>query len=77
MSADHDGHADYEVTVRREIAAPRFAAGFDAVLVGHLHHAIERREGGRDFFVLGDWIDQFTYVALEEGHFRLGVWPRR
>ena len=61
----------------REIAAPRFAAGFDAVLVGHLHHAIERREGGRDFFVLGDWIDQFTYVALEEGHFRLGVWPRR
>jgi UDP-2,3-diacylglucosamine hydrolase len=61
----------------RAIAAPRFAAGFDAVLVGHLHHAIERHEGGRDFFVLGDWIEQFTYVALEEGRFRLGVWPHR
>ena len=58
----------------REIAAPRFAAGYDAVMVGHFHHAYERRDGAHVFYVLGDWIDQFTYVTLENGEFRLGVW---
>ena len=55
----------------REIAAPQFARGFDAVLVGHFHHVYERRENGHDFFVLGDWIDRFTYVVLEGGTFTL------
>ncbi|HEY3215631.1 MAG TPA: UDP-2,3-diacylglucosamine diphosphatase [Candidatus Eisenbacteria bacterium] len=58
----------------REIAEPRFLEGFDAVLVGHLHHAFERRQDGRVFIVLGDWIEQFTYVALEDGQFRFDVW---
>jgi len=60
-----------------EIAAPRFAAGYDAVMIGHFHHAFERREDGREFFVLGDWMKSFTYVALEAGRFRLEVWPGR
>ena len=60
-----------------EIAEPRFAAGFDAVLVGHFHHPYERREGGREFFVLGDWIRHFSYAALEQGRLRLEVWPHR
>ena len=60
----------------REIAQPRFAEGYDAVLVGHLHHAYERREDGKAFFVLGDWIDQFTYVALEGGELTLRTWPQ-
>jgi UDP-2,3-diacylglucosamine hydrolase len=60
--------------LHREIAAPRFAAGFDAVLIGHFHHAHEHRENGRDFFVLGDWIERFTYVVLERGRFRLETW---
>jgi UDP-2,3-diacylglucosamine hydrolase len=55
----------------REIAAPRFAEGFDAVMVGHFHQAVDRREDGRAFFVLGDWIDHFTYVRLEGGEFKL------
>lgn len=58
-----------------EIAKPRFAEGYDAVMVGHLHHAFERREGRDVFFVLGDWIDQFTYVVLENGEFRMASWP--
>ena len=57
------------------IAAPRFAEGFDTVMVGHFHHAWERREGARSFFMLGDWIDNFTYVVLEDGRFTLGSWP--
>lgn len=63
--------------LRREIAEPRFAEGYDAVLIGHFHHAYEHRENGRDFFVLGDWIDDFTYAVLEEGRFRLAAWPPR
>ena len=46
----------------REIALPRFAEGFDTVMVGHFHHVYERREPGREFFLLGDWIDRFSYL---------------
>lgn len=59
----------------REIAEPRFAEGFDGVLVGHFHHVHEQRENGREFFVLGDWIDHFTYAELEEGKLSLRTWP--
>lgn len=60
----------------REIAEPRFREGHDGVLVGHFHHAHEQREGGRDFFVLGDWIDLFTYVELEDGRLTMKTWPQ-
>lgn len=59
----------------REIAEPRFAEGFDGVLVGHFHHAYERREHGREFFVLGDWIERFTYAELADGRVTLHTWP--
>jgi UDP-2,3-diacylglucosamine hydrolase len=58
----------------REIALPRFGEGFDAVLVGHFHHTYERREPGREFFLLGDWIERFTYAVLEDGAIRLERW---
>ena len=57
-----------------EVAAPRFAEGFDAVVIGHFHHAYERREGGRELFVLGDWIRHFTYLELQAGRLSLEVW---
>lgn len=59
----------------REIAAPQFARGHDAVIIGHFHHVYEHREGGRDFVVLGDWIRHFTYAVLEDGVLRLERWP--
>ncbi len=58
----------------RGIAVPRFAAGYDAVMIGHFHHVYERREGGHAFIVLGDWIERFTYVELERGEFHLRTW---
>jgi len=58
-----------------EIALPRFAEGYDGVLIGHFHHAYERREGGREFFILGDWIRNFTWVELAEGRLTLRTWP--
>ncbi len=59
----------------REIAEPAYRSGHDAVLIGHFHHAFERREDGREFFVLGDWIDRFTYVELTGGRLELKTWP--
>jgi UDP-2,3-diacylglucosamine hydrolase len=61
----------------REIAEPRFREGFDAVMVGHFHHAYERREGNRLFCVLGDWMERFTYAELRDGAFSLRVWPEQ
>jgi len=58
----------------REIALPRFAEGYDTVMVGHFHHVFERREPGREFFLLGDWIDRFTYAVLEGGAVRIAAW---
>ncbi len=58
----------------REIATPRFAEGFDAVMVGHFHHVYERREAGRELFLLGDWLNRFTYAVLEGGVIRLENW---
>ena len=57
-----------------EVALPRFAEGFDAVVLGHFHHAYERREGGRELFVLGDWIQHFTYLTLADGRMQMDVW---
>jgi UDP-2,3-diacylglucosamine hydrolase len=59
----------------REIAEPRFAEGYDTVMVGHFHHVYERRDQGRAFYVLGDWMEHFTYVVLENGETTLEVWP--
>ena len=55
----------------REIAAPRFAEGYDTVMVGHFHQVVERRDGARTFFVLGDWMEYFTAVRLEGGVFTM------
>jgi len=57
-----------------EIAAPRFAEGYDAVLLGDFHQAFERRDTGRELFVLGDWFRLFTYVVLEGGRLSLETW---
>ena len=59
----------------REIAEPRFCEGFDGVLIGHFHHCYERREPGREFFILGDWIDRFSYAQLTDGLLELKTWP--
>ncbi len=58
-----------------EIAKPRFAEGYDGVVIGHFHHAYEQRENGREFFTLGDWIQHFTYLELSGGRLTLSTWP--
>jgi UDP-2,3-diacylglucosamine hydrolase len=58
-----------------EVAQPRFEEGYDVVVLGHFHHAYERREGGHELFVLGDWIRHFTYLQFENGRLGMECWP--
>ena len=76
LSRRSRGHAALEPDrLWREIALPRFSEGFDGVIVGHYHHAFERREPGREFFVLGDWIDRFSYAEMADGRITMSIWP--
>ena len=59
--------------VRRSVARPRFAEGFDAVVMGHIHIPTHVEEDNKHMFFLGDWITEFTYLVMENGAFE----PRR
>jgi UDP-2,3-diacylglucosamine hydrolase len=60
-----------------EVALPRFAEGYDGVVLGHFHRVLERRENGRELILLGDWMTHFTYGRLRAGRFTLETWPDR
>jgi UDP-2,3-diacylglucosamine hydrolase len=45
--------------------------GNDAFVMGHVHHPLVRTFDGRDFVILGDWIDHFSYARLSGGKIRL------
>ena len=53
------------------LGGPFFAAGHDAVILGHYHRPLHRSTPGRDFIILGDWIHGRSVVRLEEGRFTL------
>ncbi|HBG05884.1 MAG: UDP-2,3-diacylglucosamine hydrolase [Geobacteraceae bacterium GWC2_58_44] len=61
---------DYRV-VLDSFARKRFAAGCDAVITGHYHLPIMKREEGHLFISVGDWISQFSYVQWLDGEFTL------
>lgn len=60
-----------EDDLRALLAEPRFREGYDAVLIAHFHRPIHQRSGGRDFIVLGDWIERRTVAKLEDGAFSM------
>jgi len=65
----------------RQVALPHFEAGFDAVILGHIHRPEHRVENGKHFLVLGDWMEHFSYARFEAGKFSLAAfreedsWP--
>ena len=61
---------DYNV-ILDSFARARFAAGCDAVITGHYHLPIIKRERGHLFISLGDWITQFSYAQWLDGEFTL------
>jgi UDP-2,3-diacylglucosamine hydrolase len=53
--------------VRREVADPVFAEGYDVVVLGHLHLPTLWEEGGKALVILGDWVENCTYLRVEGG----------
>ena len=41
----------------------------------HFATGVKDQYGARVFYVLGDWMERFTYVELEDGVFRMRSWP--
>src|SRR5262245_18674659 len=57
--------------LRARLAAPRYAEGYDAVVLGHFHRPVHWQGEGKDFLVLGDWVNRRTVVRLADGAFQL------
>jgi len=55
-------------------AAEAFAAGRDALVMGHVHAQVHRRLPGGELVVIGDWLDLRSYVRLVEGVFAPARW---
>ncbi|MDH3216779.1 MAG: UDP-2,3-diacylglucosamine diphosphatase [Candidatus Krumholzibacteria bacterium] len=43
----------------------------DVFVMGHVHYPLHRNQDGRDFVIIGDWIDNFSYARLHEGKLSL------
>ena len=48
-----------------------FSRGNDAFVMGHIHHPLLDSRDGRDFLLVGDWIESFTYGKLSNGRLTL------
>lgn len=48
-----------------------YRRGNDAFVMGHVHHPVHETRGGREFMIVGDWLEHFTYGRLSSGRLRL------
>ncbi|HEX5132065.1 MAG TPA: UDP-2,3-diacylglucosamine diphosphatase [Candidatus Krumholzibacteria bacterium] len=48
-----------------------FRRGNDAFVMGHVHYPMHETRDGREFMILGDWLQHFTYGRLSGGRLRL------
>ena len=48
-----------------------FERGNDAFVMGHVHYPLHETRKGREFVILGDWMEHFTYARLTNGRLRL------
>lgn len=75
LSRRHRDETRFDPTPLVErVARPRYARGVDGVVMGHYHHPTHLRFDGADFVILGDWIENDTFAALEDGSFHLRRW---
>ncbi|KPJ60111.1 MAG: hypothetical protein AMJ46_08375 [Latescibacteria bacterium DG_63] len=59
-----------------DVALEKFQEGFDFVVLGHVHLPYERTHNGKAMFVVGDWIENLTYLVMEEGQMTRRVWDQ-
>ncbi len=63
----------HELTARAlaNLTPRLFKEGNDIFVMGHVHYPLLTIEQGREFLILGDWLDHFTYGKLEAGRLTL------
>ncbi len=61
----------YAETVASIAERSFFNNGNDVFVMGHIHLPVIQRFPGKMFVILGDWVDHFTYLKLENGEFSL------
>lgn len=44
-----------------------FDDGNDAFIMGHVHFPMHQRTDGKEFIILGDWIEHFSYAVMRNG----------
>ena len=57
-----------------EFGARKLAAGFDAVILGHLHIPAFEERGGKTYVNLGDWVTARTWLEWTDGRLALKTW---
>lgn len=68
------GYGDKYFDELTGFARAKWSEGNQLVVMGHYHLNQMITENGNTFACLGDWISQFTYGKLQEGHFTLEHW---
>jgi UDP-2,3-diacylglucosamine hydrolase len=58
-----------------QYAILRFSEGFDFVILGHTHSALEYKKNDHVYINTGDWIESFTYCEYKNGKLSLKQWP--
>ncbi|MCK9229780.1 MAG: UDP-2,3-diacylglucosamine diphosphatase [Syntrophales bacterium] len=74
-SRRYQKHPERIVSVMRSFAREKIGAGIDAVVLGHSHQPILEQVGAGTrtgtLALLGDWVEHFSYISLEDGRFSL------
>ena len=63
--------AEVAKTLADRAASHYFDHGNDIFVMGHVHHPIHRIHDGKEFMIVGDWVDHFTYGKLQGGKLSL------
>jgi UDP-2,3-diacylglucosamine hydrolase len=48
-----------------------FARGNDGFVMGHVHFPMHETREGKEFVIVGDWIEHFTFVRMTDGRLRI------
>lgn len=62
-----------------KFAREKFAAGFDYVVLGHIHYPMIRDDeaGSKTYVNCGDWMTQFTYAKYDGRKLTLNRWQEK
>lgn len=48
-----------------------FERGNDAFVMGHVHFPLHETRDGKEFLIIGDWIEHYTFVRMTNGRLRI------